>query len=330
MTGPIARLRARVGDEVLAGIAVVTVAVLVFAATALFYLRPPSKTSFTFLTTDAAAVTGGEDVRVAGISVGQITAVELQPDRVEVTASVEDSTFIGDQSRIEVRMLTPVGGYAVTLIPLGQNTLGDKPIPVGNVTMPYTIADVLQEVPAVTDDVAAEPIDASLIEVAEAFSEHPSSIADIAEGTDAITRVMDRQQKQVETIMALSSEYLTSFNANRDFIFDLIRQIDIVVETYHVSSAGFNEAYALLGDVLMRVAPFEEYYLDNEELVVGMADRVRESIDDLNEKLGPALDNLMSLRGRLADWLTPAGIAEIAGGTIALNDICLPVAGKEC
>lgn len=328
--GVIGRLRATIGDQVLIGLSVVLVAVLVMASIAIIYLRPPSQTQFRFLTTDASAISSGTDVRVAGVSVGQITDVEIVDDEVAVTASVKDTTFIGDLSRVEVRMLTPVGGFAVSLIPLGSEPLGDRPIPQESVTVPYTIADVLQVAPKVTDEIAGEPVDANLAEVADALSRNPDSITDIAAGTEALTRVLDRQEEQVRTIMTLSAEYLQNFNANREFVFDLVRQIDIVVETYHVNSAGFNEAYALLGDVLMRLQPFEAYYLDNADLVSGEADNLRETIADLSDRMGPALDNLIALRDRLTAWLTPEGIAEIGGGVLTADQICLPAVGKDC
>lgn len=328
--GPVGRLRARFGDELLIGLSVVLVAVLVLASIAVLYLRPPSMTEFRFLTTDASAVTTGTDVRVAGVSVGQVSDVEILGDQVAVTASVKDSTFIGDQSRVEVRMLTPVGGFAVSLIPLGADPLGDRPIPREAVTVPYTIADVLQEAPKVTDEIAGEPVDANLDQVADALSRNPDSITEIAAGTEALTRVLDRQEEQVRTIMSLSAEYLQNFNANRDFVFDLVRQIDIVVETYHVNAAGFNEAYALLGDVLMRLQPFEAYYLDNADLLSGEADNLRGAITEIGDRMGPALDNLLALRDRLTAWLTPQGIAEIGGGVLTADQICLPAVGRDC
>ena len=47
-----------------------------------------------------------------------------------------EDAFVGDQSQVQVRMLTVVGGYYVTIIPLGKSSLGTHPIPKERVTMP--------------------------------------------------------------------------------------------------------------------------------------------------------------------------------------------------
>ncbi|WP_036511516.1 MlaD family protein [Nocardia aobensis] len=323
-------MRRIVASETLLGTVVVVTAVVALGATTLFYTHPVGQRTVAFETTDAAALATGQEVRVAGITVGKVTKVAFRPDTVLVEAQVSDDTFIGDDSHVEVRMLTPVGGYAVTIVPLGRAPLGSRVLPADHVSVPYSIGDVLQAAPHVTDKVDGTTVDANIDQVAQALQHNSTSVGSLISGMNSIAAVMDRQRSQVEQITGLASEYLKSFDANRDFVFDLIRQIDVVVSTYDNAHVGFNEAYSLLGDVLMRVQPEMKFYLDHKDQVRAVVDQVKKSIESLDTTMGPAMDKLQGLRAQLEAWLTPQGLATVSGGTILASNVCIPLPGRTC
>ena len=328
------RLRSRAGSlttsDFTVGAISIGLAVVVMMAFTVAYLRPPGQKTITFETTDASAITTGQDVRVAGISVGTVSDVSIGSDSVTVHARIDRSTFVGDQSRVEVRMLTPVGGYAVTLIPMGANPTPDGMIAPERVTVPYSIGDVLQVAPDVTDEVNADTIHANLEQVSDALRENPSSVREIVDGMNSVTGILDRQRTQIHEIAALAAEYLQTFNMNREFVFELIRKIDIVLSTYNNTKVGFNETYRILSSVLGRLRPLETVYLDNVDTLRQQLGDLQGTVADIGSSLGPAIDNLTSLRGQLADWLTPTGMKEMGGGTMALSNVCVPIAGRTC
>ncbi|WP_249354045.1 MlaD family protein [Rhodococcus sp. USK13] len=317
-------------QELTLGIVVVVVVVLALTATAMVYINPPGRKTISFETTDAAAIEIGDDVRVAGISVGQVTALSIEPSVVRVTAEVKRDVSIGTDSRIDVRMLTPVGGYAVSILPMGGKDLGSGIIPVDRVSVPYSIADVLQAAPTVTDKVSGDTIDANIDQTADALQRNPGSLATIISGMDSIATVMDHQREQIRDIVNMAAQYMQTFNQRRDFVFDLIRRIEVVLSTYHNTHAGFNEAYALLGEFLYRLVPLEQFYLAHEPEMRPKIEQLRDSIGAFQQDFGPAIDQLQQLRDRLAAWLTPEGIAQIGGGTILASSICVPVPGGTC
>ncbi|WP_084435908.1 MlaD family protein [Aldersonia kunmingensis] len=312
------------------GAAVTGFVVMVLVATAVLYLHPPGRTKVSFEATDVSAISVGQDVRVAGISVGSVSDMTIGTDTVRVTMDIDKNIVIGPDSRVDVRMLTPVGGYAITIVPVGDVSVGDEPLPVGQVTVPYSIGDVLQAAPTVTDHVDAGTIDADLTQVAQALQSNPDSVGSVISGMSSIAQVMDQQREQVRTITALASEYLNKFDANRDMVFEVIRKMDVVLSTYNTNHAGFNEAYRLLGYVLMTVAPYAEYYLAHGEDLAGGIERVRSTIEEFNATMGPSIDALSAARDKLANWLTPQGLATIGGETLMASDICMPVPGRSC
>ncbi|OXR46939.1 hypothetical protein B7C42_00055 [Nocardia cerradoensis] len=317
-------------SDTLLGTVVVLVAVIALAAAGLLYMRPMHQKTVRFETTDASSINVGESVRVAGIDVGKISKVSMRPATVQVEARISDSTFVGTDSTVEVRMLTPVGGYAVTVVPAGTKALGEKVIPVDHVSVPYSIGDVLQAVPHTTDNVKGGTIDANIDQVAEALQHNSSSVSSIIQGMNSIATVMDHQREQVRTITDLASEYLQSFNGSREWVFELLRKSDLVLTTYDNTHVGFNEAYRLLGDVLYRVTPVMSFLLEHNPEIKPVIEKLRSSITDIQTSMGPALEQLENLRDRLAAWLGPDGLATLGGGTISASDICVPLPGRTC
>lgn len=323
-------LRSIWSNDVVVGVTVVAVAVIVLIAFGLLYMRPPNQKTITFETTDASAITVGQDVRVAGISIGTVSDITMEPNTVRVSARVDDTTFVGDQSRIEVRMLTPVGGYAISLVPRGAQQKSDALIPTERVSVPYSIGDVLQSAPTVTEEVDAQTVQANLDQVADALNGNSTSLSSIVDGLNSITGVFERQRGQVDQIAALAREYLQTFEANRQFVFELITKIDTVVNTYLNNAAGFNYAYLLLGNVLSKLTPFMKFFLENSDLVRTHVEGLKSTVADIQQNLGPAIDNLQSLRGQLEQWLGPDGMKQFGGGNLWTSQVCVPIPGREC
>ncbi|MFZ2511269.1 MAG: MlaD family protein [Gordonia sp. (in: high G+C Gram-positive bacteria)] len=321
----------RLGESNLAlgGTALVS-AVVLLVVLGFVYLRPLGQQTIRFETDDAAAVSTGEDVRVAGIGVGKVTSMSLGAESVVIEAEIDDEVFVGDQSRIEVRMRTPVGGYAVNLIPLGDRRAEDGRIATDRVSVPYSINDVLQRVPGVTDEVDSTVIESNLDEVAEGLDRQPDSLRSIVKGMGSVAEVLDRQRGQIDRIASMSQEYLQTFNANRAFVFELIKKIDIVISTYNNNSVGFNETYRLMSNALWRLQPLEKFYLENADAAHAHVENIRDAVEGIQRDMGPALDNLLALRDQLARWVTPEGMRTLGGGVIDMSRLCVPLAGRDC
>jgi phospholipid/cholesterol/gamma-HCH transport system substrate-binding protein len=107
------------------GAAAIAFGLVVALVLAYVYYHPPGQSKVvSFYTDDAASVRVGDEVRMAGIAVGKVKKIALEPKQVKVTAVVDDDAFVGDRSQIDVRMLTVVGGYYVNLVSIGDTPLG--------------------------------------------------------------------------------------------------------------------------------------------------------------------------------------------------------------
>ncbi|WP_405166487.1 MlaD family protein [Nocardia sp. NBC_01499] len=113
--------------------------VVVAAAFGLVYVADGDAATYTAQLSDAGATRVGDEVRVAGMTVGTVKSLSLLADRVEMTLTVDNDVFVGAQSTIDIRMLTIVGGHYVALHPAGTRPLGSAKIPSDHVTLPYNL-----------------------------------------------------------------------------------------------------------------------------------------------------------------------------------------------
>ena len=99
-------------------VALAVVAALV-AVIAILYIHPTGQVEYRAQMTESGGIAAGTEVRVAGVPIGKVREVTLgagkDEGKVNVTMAVDDTVFVGDQTSLQVRMLTVVGGASQPL-----------------------------------------------------------------------------------------------------------------------------------------------------------------------------------------------------------------------
>lgn len=160
------KLRRVWGNPISWGVMGIALATVVAMALGYLHFYPPGRTQIvTFYTNDASSIETGDGVRMAGIPVGEVDEVFLEPDRVRVRARLDNAALVGDQSQVQIRMLTVVGGYYVNINSIGDRPLGGGSIPAERVSLPYSLVDALNSTTKITEKLDAKPIEESLTEI---------------------------------------------------------------------------------------------------------------------------------------------------------------------
>lgn len=294
----------------------------------LLYVSPPGQRQVVFYTNDAASLRAGEDIRIAGITVGKVKELTLEPDQVKVSAMVDDEVFVGDQSLIQVRMLTVVGGYYVNLVSLGDEPLASNPIPIERVTMPYNLMSALADATKITEEVDPRPIRESLDQIQAGINDgNVSAIATIIDAGNALTATIERQRGQISNILNVSDEYLRALNGYSDQLRQMVSKIAILEQTLTVYSKGFAAALSGMGDIGDRfLRPFGEFWVGNRDAflqkVRDAQDRVRRWADN-NSRIIPRLRRVRDKISRMLD-------AQNAAPELLATDFCVPMPGSPC
>jgi phospholipid/cholesterol/gamma-HCH transport system substrate-binding protein len=304
------------------------IATVVALALTYVYYNPPGKSqAVTFYTDDAASIRTGDEVRMAGIKVGTVTDLVLETNQVRVTAHIDDDAFVGDQSQIDVRMLTVVGGYYVNLASLGTVPLGAETIPLARVTMPYSLIRVLTDTTKITDNVNTAPVNESLNQIAQGLTgTNVQVVSTTINAGNELMATVERQRGQVTKILNLSDEYIRALANYRDNFAQLVRKVSLLTQTLVIYDRGFTNTLQGLGDVLLALKPIGDFYMGHR---VEFVEKVRQFLDKgrlFVERNGLTIRALKRVQN-LFDRVLNAQNAEPA---LLATDLCVPVPGSAC
>lgn len=316
-------------SQIFWGAAAMVVTMIATLIAAFLYISPPNQRLVTFYTNDAASVRPGDTVRIAGIVVGTVKDLSLETDQIRVRASVNRDAFVGDQSQVQVRMLTVVGGYYVTIVPLGNAPLGIRPIPKERVTMPYSLIQALTDTTKITQRVAPKPIKESIDQLQQGLrGTNVDSITAVLNAGNAIADALDRQRGEFSKILQLSDEYIDRLANYRGRLQEYIRKIAILEETLVLYGNSFNAALAGIGAIGQALKPPVDFYFAHRQ---DFLEKVRGILGELRT-IASRNGTAVRILGRIHDRMERALDRQnnFVRPELLATDICIPVHGSPC
>ncbi len=303
-------------------------AIVVSLVLAYIYYNPPGQNKdVAFYTDDAASIRPGEEVRMAGIVVGKVTGLSLQPHQVLVKARVNDDAFVGDQSQIDVRMLTVVGGYYVNLVSIGDKPLGASAIPLSRVTMPYSLIRTLTDTTKVIESIDTTPINRSLNQLQQGLTgTNVEVVSTVIDAGNALMSTVEKQRDQVTKVLNMSDEYIQTLSNYRDKFAQLVRKVSILLQTLVLYNTGFYNTINGIADTVIALKPLGDFYDAHTTEFIRL---VREWLHkgrlfvERNGLVIRALKRVQNLFDRVLD-------AQNARPALLATDLCMPTPGSPC
>jgi virulence factor Mce-like protein len=314
-------------DPRLWGTTALAVLTAVGVIAAMVYISPPGSKVVSFYTDDASSITSGMTVRIAGITVGKISDLSIEPNRVRVNATVEGDAFVGDQSSVQVRMLTVVGGYYVSIDSLGAKPLGSEPIPKERVVLPYSLVRTLTDATKITDRVKPAPINQSLNEIQQGLTgSNLQTITSIIDAGTALTDTLQRQRGQLSQILDLSDEYIAQLANDRGRLEELIQKIAILEQTLVLYGKGFAASLQGMGKILEGVGPLGVFYMNHRDQFLEKLTRWQQIVRTWADRNGLVIRILKRTRDRMYRTLD----RQNAPPELLATDLCIPMPGSPC
>ena len=315
------------------GLAALCLAVVLIVGIGIVYVAGTShESTYTADLSSAGAVRVGDDVRLAGIPVGKVKSLDLQPDRVQMKFTVTSDAFVGDQTALDIRMLTIVGGYYVAVEPAGSKPLGTKVIPKERVTLPYSLMQTFQDAIAPVRKIDGDLLRKNLAALAASVQQSPDSFRAALNAADSLVDIMNKQNADISRTLSFADEYVAALNANTKVLSQLLSTLTGLENL--VQNHKFQIAQTLrdLAAILHGVTPLGRAW-DNglKDIAQPLADTIPK-LEQLGVKLGDLLDSLKNLEGRLVQYMPPQGGVTVdqSAATIRPGNVCVPVPGGSC
>lgn len=287
--------------------------------------------TYTAYLTDAAALRVGDEVRIAGITVGEVKALDLEADRVRMSFTVDSGILVGRESTLDIRMLTLVGGHYLALRPAGATSLGAQPIPADHVVLPYNLTRLFADAVSPAEQIDGDTLRRNFGALTAAVDGSPDGFRRMLTAVDTIVGILDEQNSDVSQALSVADEYLTALADNKAVVGRLIAKFRILETLVADNKVAVGQSLRNLATVLEQLAPVGRLWTSElKPLAQPIADALPQ-LRELADKLGALLDSVRAFGERLQPVATSQGLAvDQSAATILAPALCIPIPGRGC
>ncbi|KQY29211.1 hypothetical protein ASD42_27030 [Nocardia sp. Root136] len=315
------------------GIAGMCAAVLLLVAIGAVYVTgTTAERTYSAEMAQAGSVRTGDDVRLAGIPVGKVTALTLLPDRVRMEFTVAEDAFLGDQTTLDIRMLTFVGGYYLAVLPAGTKPLGAAVIPMERVIVPYNLTKAFQDAVEPVRRIDGSVFRQDLAALSTAIDKSPDAVRSTVRAAGDVVAILDEQNADISRALSIADEYLTALDANVDVLADLIITLGTLEQIIQTNKVQVAESLYDLAVILQDLTPLGRAWdASIKERAQPLADAIP-ALEQLGGRLGALLDAVRAFEQRLLSLMPAGGGVSVdqSGATIQLPAVCVPLPGGGC
>ena len=260
----------------------------------------------------------GNEVRVAGVSVGNVGAIELKGDHVDVTFKLDKGTELGKDTGAAIRVRTLLGSEFLALIPAGSGELKKgSTIPLSRTVAPYNVVEAFSDLSTVTDELDVDQVSKALDTMAQLAAQTPKEFRGAIKGVSDLSANLAARDQQINTLLVNLKKVSGVLNATGP---DLERL--------------FKDATVLFNAVSARRAAVHRLLVSTTEI----SRELRALVKDVKSDLKPALTQLETVTDMLrqneasldeALRVVP-GFAHALGNSLAIGpwwDVFIQVGG---
>jgi phospholipid/cholesterol/gamma-HCH transport system substrate-binding protein len=250
-------------------------------------------TGYTAYFAEAAGLQAGNEVRIAGVTVGSVTGVSLAGDKVAVTFDVKNA-WVGDRTTAAIEIKTLLGDKYLAIDPLGnapQNP--SRPIPLSRTTSPYDVTQAFSGLAQQIGSINTGQLARSLQTLSDAFAGTPPYVRTALRGLASLSASVATRDTEVTSLLA-GARKVTGTLAGEDSRF----------------AALLGDGNLLLAELRERQTAISAMLTDTRDLAV----QISGLVNDDQAQLAPALralnqvtDVLQSNQANLQRALALAG-----------------------
>ena len=158
-------------------------------------------TTYTAFFTEAAGLTPGNEVRVAGVTVGKVTGVSLAGNRVFVSFRVK-GVWVGDESTVAIKIKTLLGDKYLALDPIGPASQNPSvTIPASRTASPLDVTAAFQQLGSTLGQINTTQLARSLEAIASAFRNTPPYVRAALTGLADLSQTIASRDNQIAQLL---------------------------------------------------------------------------------------------------------------------------------
>lgn len=154
----------------------------------------------------AAGVSAGDAVTLAGIQVGTVTGTRLDGDHVVLTMKLQPNLPLGKDTKAAIKLTTLLGSRYVELRPAGQGHLHDNVIPLSDTEVPYDLQTALANATTTFGGIDADRIAASMQDLSTQLQGTPKLVPEVLRNVQDLATVIADRRNQLGSLLASTQQ----------------------------------------------------------------------------------------------------------------------------
>lgn len=151
---------------------------------------------------EAAGLTSGDLVTIAGVEAGRVGSVELAGDRVLVTFTISDA-WVGDRTSASIEIKTLLGAKYLALDPQGDSALDpDAVIPLARTASPFDVVEAFDGLSGTIDQLDTKQLAASLNTLSDTFRGTAPEVRGALDGLSRLSTTIAGRDEEIHKLLA--------------------------------------------------------------------------------------------------------------------------------
>lgn len=202
-----------------ATVGAVTLVLIVLAALAAFNADDlpiiGGGTTYTAEFSESAGLHPGDEVRLAGVKVGDVRSVELARNKVLVDFKVRDVN-VGEKSTFSIQIKTLLGDKYLAIAPDGERTQNpNDTIPKSRTLAPFDIVPAVSQLSKTVGKIDTNQLAQSFEAISDTFANSPQHMRDALTGLSQLSSTLSSRDDQLAKLLG-NTAALSKTVADRD------------------------------------------------------------------------------------------------------------------
>jgi phospholipid/cholesterol/gamma-HCH transport system substrate-binding protein len=173
----------------------------------------------------------GNEVRIAGVSVGKVQGIELAGNKVRVTFKIDKGTDFGTETGADIRVRTLLGAEFLALTPKGSGQLPEgSTIPLERTIAPYDVVQAFSDLSRTTDQIDIPQLSQALDTLSEISTQTPEEFRGAIKGVSDLSRNLAARDEQINTLLVNLKKVSGVLNSRNDELVTLFKDSDTLFE----------------------------------------------------------------------------------------------------
>lgn len=193
---------------------------------------------------EVGALQSGDEVRVAGVPVGEVKAIALDGDRVKVRFQLDKGAELGSETSAQIKVRTLLGAEYLALTPQGEGDLeAGATIPLERTIAPYNVVEAFSELSETTDRLDVQQISTALSTLSDVAQRTPEEFRGALRGVSAVSRNLAARDEQIQSLLGNLRTVTTVVSSRNEELQTLFEDSDVL---FSAVSARRDEIHRLL------------------------------------------------------------------------------------